>query len=764
MGAEAVPPQPLLPEQVVGHPGYGAIAPEQPLQIVVGFNHETVVKSASLPAARRRVKGADELAQLIPNFATYLEATQKVAQALQQNQFCTAGMQLFMQRMLSLAATINHSDVVEWGMFLVMDRTLRLMQHAFRRRWDFEGGHISRDVTLQFRAQVEERHAALQAQATPWARPSNTGKLPRSSKPFRSREGGEPGGGAAGPQPAEGRDCKQFWFGGKCTFGRSANGRTRTPAAPAAAPLTAQHSALRGSASELPSVVGAGRKGRVLDAQQATSFTRCPGRWRDSPPDLLALIEAQRGRHPLSASVWADLLPTDYADREFLLYVLEHGLPVLPPEVELGPADCKNYGSCEEYRHLVDKQLRTDLEAGQLLRQPEGHSARYIHPLAAIPKSAEEVRIIHDLSYPRGRSINDAITYKQYTWASIDDALALVTPNGWMARVDVRNYYRHFPIDPADWGKLAFRWQFEGDAEPTTLWDPYLQFRQRNAPEVAHRFTLAILEMMRRRGYTSLVGIMDDFLIVCPTRKACEDAFQALLRLLRRLGFTVNMKPGKTVGPAQQQKFVGVLIDSVSMEVRLETDKLQQVRGRLAAFKHRASATTREVQSLAGLLNWACNVVYGGRTFLRSILDTISNSTAPSHHVRLGTGFHRDVRWWLSSLANFNGKAVILPALRTAPWEFQTDAEGSGAVGVFIFGGYVGLTYEQVRRLLPKHTPPQGLHITVYETYAALVAVRLFPDAVANRSLCLRSDNTATVAAVKARLAMSSSWMRWWGT
>lgn len=296
--------------------------------------------------------------------------------------------------------------------------------------------------------------------------------------------------------------------------------------------------------------------------------------------------------------------------------------------------------------------------------------------------------------------------------------------------------------------KLAFRWHFEGEAGPTTLWDPYLQFGQRNAPEVAHRFTLAVLEMMRCRGYHSLVGIMDDFLVVAPTREACEEAFRALLRLLRQLGFTVNMKPGKTVGPAQQQKFVGVLIDSVLMEARLDPEKLQQTRAKLAAFQHKQSATTKEVQSLAGLLNWVCKVVYGGRTFLRRILDTIAGGGPSHHHVRLGQAFHRDIKWWLHSLATFNGKALILPAQRTAPREFQTDAEGSGAVGVFLWGGYVGLTHRQLQRLLPQDTPPPGLHISVYETFAVLVAVRLFPDAVRNQNLCLRSDNTTTVAAV----------------
>ena len=460
------------------------------------------------------------------------------------------------------------------------------------------------------------------------------------------------------------------------------------------------------------------------------------------------MIEAQIARRPLCADVWARLLPPGYPDTEFILYVLRHGLPVLPPEVALAPAICSNYSSCQEHRSLVNKQLLAELAAGQLLRQPAGHAAPHIHALGAIPKSAEEVRIIHDLSRPLGRAINDSITYKQYKWASIDDALALITPGCYMARVHVRNYYRHIPIDPADWSKLAFRWHFEGEAEPTTLWDTYLQFGQRNGPEVAHRFTSAILAIMRSRGYNSIVGIMDDFLIVAPTRAACGEAYEALLSLLHQLGFTVNMKPGKTEPPAQQQKFVGVLIDSVAMEARLDGEKLQQLKSKLALFRNRKSATRREVQSLAGLLNWVCKVVYGGRTFLRRILDTVGSSTAPTQRLHLGVGFQRDIAWWLTSLTWFNGKALILPARRTAPREFQTDAEGSGAVGVFLFGGYIGLTHQAVRQLLPKDTPPPGLHISVYETFAVLVAVRLFPEAVRSQHLCVRSDNTTTVAAV----------------
>lgn len=463
---------------------------------------------------------------------------------------------------------------------------------------------------------------------------------------------------------------------------------------------------------------------------------------------MLRMIQQQIARRPLRPEVWEQQLPPDYEDREFLLYVLQHGLAVLPPDSELQPAVVKNYSSAHEHKALVTQQLLGELQAHQLLRQPVDQRATHIHAIAAIPKSADEVRIIHDLSAPAGRSINDVIRYKQYKWASIDDALRLVTPGCYMARADVKNYYRHFPIDPADWSKQAFQWHFPGERQAATLWDPYLQFGLRNAPEVAHRFTLAVLEMMRRRGYNNIVGIMDDFLVVAATKEKCEETFQALLSLLRLLGFTVNMKPGKTVGPAQQQKFVGVVIDSVTMQVRLDAQRLAEVKQTLRSFLPRQSACKREVQSLAGLLNWVCKVVYGGRTFLRRILDTISNPQPPTHHLKLGSAFRADIRWWVSNLATFNGRATILPACATTAREFQTDAEGSGAVGVFMFGGYAGMTHARLRQLFPGQTPPPGLHISVYETFAVLTAVWLFPEAVRNQHLLLRSDNTSTVAAV----------------
>jgi len=217
MGSEAVPLQPLLPEQVVDRPGFGAISPETQMQVVIGFNNQPVMKA--MPPASKKLKGAEELVALIPNYSAYLLAHEKVCQGLHLHGFSVAGMPRFQRVMLQQAALINHNDSVEWGMFLVLDQLLRLKQHAYRRRWDFADGYLSLPDISAYQAQVAGRKAALEAQKGRGG-PSSHLKPPRPpGNKFRNHQGGEPAGGAAGPQPTDGTDCKQWWWSNKCTFG-----------------------------------------------------------------------------------------------------------------------------------------------------------------------------------------------------------------------------------------------------------------------------------------------------------------------------------------------------------------------------------------------------------------------------------------------------------------------------------------------------------------------------------------------------------------
>ena len=59
-----------------------------------------------------------------------------------------------------------------------------------------------------------------------------------------------------------------------------------------------------------------------------------------------------------------------------------------------------------------------------------------------------------------------------------------------------------------------------------------------------------------------------------------------------------------------------------SLTLSLPAQKLSDLRDVISSFRGQKRATKRQLQQLVGRLNWACKVVYGGRTFLRRILWT----------------------------------------------------------------------------------------------------------------------------------------------
>ena len=53
------------------------------------------------------------------------------------------------------------------------------------------------------------------------------------------------------------------------------------------------------------------------------------------------------------------------------------------------------------------------------------------------------------------------------------------------------------------------------------------------------------------------------------------------------------------------------------------------------------------LQSLCGKLNWACQMVKGGRTFVRRLIDSSSE-------------FFDDIAWWVKFMNMFNGTVKFL--------------------------------------------------------------------------------------------------------
>jgi hypothetical protein len=277
--------------------------------------------------------------------------------------------------------------------------------------------------------------------------------------------------------------------------------------------------------------------------------------------------------------------------------------------------------------------------------------------------------------------------------------MTLMGPNCYMAKVDIKAAYRHVPIDPYDWDKTAFCWPT--DALEDLYFDGYLQFGLKNACEVFSCIGRAIIRMMARRGFHGLVVYVDDFIIICPTEATAWYVFWALRIVLRKLGFTVNMRAHKCIAPCQIIDFLGVTLDSVAMQARLSPAKLAALADLISATLLRHSITRKELDKLNGKLNWVCKVVYGGRTFLRRLIDAQWSVKRPNHHIRLSANIRLDLEWWQQFLPQFNGQTEFIPSKPLSFDDVSTDASSSFGYGAFILGGYFSLSFAQAASQFP---------------------------------------------------------------
>ena len=139
---------------------------------------------------------------------------------------------------------------------------------------------------------------------------------------------------------------------------------------------------------------------------------------------------------------------------------------------------------------------------------------------------------------------------------------------------------------------------------------------------------------------------------------ACLTSFNTWIRILMSLEAPVVSS--KMIGPSQEIEFLGIMLDSIHMEVRLPQDKLSRIHDLLNSFKSHRSVRLVELQSLIGTLQFACKVVVPCRTFLQRAINLTRGVPSCFHHIRLSKKFFRDLDMWNVFLANWNGRSLFL--------------------------------------------------------------------------------------------------------
>ena len=498
-----------------------------------------------------------------------------------------------------------------------------------------------------------------------------------------------------------------------------------------------------------PAGAGAVVKGRYSYMKELVVLDSCrPGPSEVVPDTLRAALAAVRT--PLRVAEWGRAL-RGHPDREFVDYLLDG----MSQGFRIGfnrafghlKSAKRNMVSASAEPAVIEAYLAKKRAAGRVVGPlvAEGDlAASCIHTsrFGVIPKPHQpgKWRLIVDLSHPKGHSVNDGVDpgLCSLTYASVDAAAAMVLAVGRgavLAKLDIASAYRIVPVHPDDRPLLGMRWN------GSLYVDTALPFGLRSAPKLFTAVADGLEWILKDNGGCSSIHYLDDYLFVgTPGSGECRESLRKAESMCERLGVPLALE--KREGPAHVLVFLGVVIDTLKLELRLPEGKLQRLTSLVGEWLPRRSCTKKELLSLIGHLQHASRIVRPGRPFLRRMIDLSAAAHELHHHIRLRGEFKSDLQWWAMFMGRWNGMSMMSSLGRATPEIVLTsDASGTWGCGAFLSSGeWFQCEWRGAW---------QDVHITAKELLPIVLACAMWAREWKGKVVKCLCDNAAVVAIVR---------------
>ena len=174
-----------------------------------------------------------------------------------------------------------------------------------------------------------------------------------------------------------------------------------------------------------------------------------------------------------------------------------------------------------------------------------------ISPLGVFEKkrSPGKYRVIHDLSWPPGCSVNDYISKEKFavSYMSVDDVVERLQHYGngaLMSKLDLADAFHHIAVHPDQWRWLASS-VLTKDENGKIVRKIYLStvvpFGGRSSVALFDEFADALQFIMSRRGVTECKHYLDDFITLGPPDSdVCASNLDKMLQVCADVNFDIN--------------------------------------------------------------------------------------------------------------------------------------------------------------------------------------------------------------------------------
>ena len=382
----------------------------------------------------------------------------------------------------------------------------------------------------------------------------------------------------------------------------------------------------------------------------------------------------------------------DHPDSIFKNQVLDYASNGVPIGYE-GPRyyrESNNWPSAIKYSSAVSDSINKDLAKGRKAGPFEvpPFSTFVGSPMGAFLKkrSNNKYRVIHDLSWPPGQSVNDGISIDcSMNYINIDTIAQLVKANGQnslMAKLDLEDAYKHIVVRPADWDLLGSTWKI--NSNKVYFVDTVLPFGLKSAPKLFNLFADALEYSMKKQGCSIVTHYLDDFFTCGPRNSSiCGTNLNIMKQTCKDIGF--SLQPTKVIGPTSVLEYLGIVVDSDKMELKISNERLCETTNELSKWQNKRVCTKRQLLSLIGKLSFVSQVVRPGRTFMRRLIDLSKRARYLHHRLRLNRAAYEDIRWWKNCLSTWNGKSLFYEEYWSSSIDLHlwTDASDIGFGALF---------------------------------------------------------------------------------
>lgn len=204
----------------------------------------------------------------------------------------------------------------------------------------------------------------------------------------------------------------------------------------------------------------------------------------------------------------------------------------------------------------VLRQLLPQLASKGVITPCVDMPGQFVSPIFLEPKPDKTFRVILNL-----KNLNSFISPIHFKLEDYRTATRLLTPNCFLATLDLKDAYYLIPVHATNRKYLRFRF---GE----TLYEfTCLPFGLCTAPYVFTKLLKPVVSLLRGLGYASVL-YLDDFLLLGATQEACTRNVAITCKLLSTLGFLFSAKKCH-FPPTTRVKYLGFIFDSKTMMLEL---------------------------------------------------------------------------------------------------------------------------------------------------------------------------------------------------